>query len=50
MGSRAVFDCGARARTCVVVEECRNRDDGPRLNMIHISTSHFSLVVGSDGM
>jgi hypothetical protein len=50
--SRVVFDCGARTWTCVVVEECGNRDDGPRLNVVHIFRSYYShpLVVGSGGM
>ena len=39
-----MFDGGARAWTRVVVEECRNRDDGPRLNPIHIFRPYLSLA------
>lgn len=39
--SREVFDRRARAWTCIVVEECGNRDDGPRLNVIHIFRSYL---------
>ena len=44
MNSRSVFDCGARTRTRALVEECRSRDDGRRLNMVHIFVSNFSLA------
>ena len=39
-----VFDRGARTWTCFVVEECGNRDDGPRLNATRIFGSHLSLA------